>query len=57
MIKIYKCGGKWVLIDEHQSYQPLNQYDDLNLLLEDLQFILEGYNIYNESEEKKWLKE
>ena len=56
MIRIFKSNSCWHLIDDHQTLTPF-LYDDINLLLEDLQFILEGYNVYNESEEKKWLKE
>lgn len=46
MIKIYRSKRAWHLLDTHQSQRPF-VYDDIKLLIEDLEFLLEGYNYWN----------
>lgn len=43
MIKIYKERDIWKLLDDRQSDVPY-LYDDIKLLLEDVEFLLEVYN-------------
>ena len=46
MFRIFKLyDGNWYLIDDHQSGTPIGVYDDIKYLLEDLEFLLEGYNL------------
>lgn len=42
MIRIFRTSECWHLVDDHQSLHPF-VYDDLKMLLEDLSFLLEGY--------------